>query len=52
MAIIDLIDSKEVNLKTNGTKVFEEITGQLDFLSNFKNADRVQARLPFSLVIE
>ena len=48
---IDLIDSKEVSLKTNGTKVFEEMTGQLDFLSNFKNADRVQARLPFNLVI-
>lgn len=52
MAILDLIDSKDVSLKTNNTKVFEEITGQLDFLSNFKNADRVQARLPFSLVIK
>ena len=51
MAILDLIDSKDVSLKTNNTKVFEEITGQLDFLSNFKNADRVQARLPFNLDI-
>ena len=51
MAILALIDSKEVSLETNGKKVYEEITGQLDFLSNFKNADRVQARLPFNLVI-
>ena len=46
---------KELKIKfdksLSKTKVFEEITSQIDFLSNFKNVDRVQARLPFNLVI-
>ena len=52
MAIIELLDENEATIQTNQTKVYNQIKAQLDFLNNYKSADRIQARLPFELIIK
>ena len=52
MAIIELLNEKEATVKTKNIDAYTHIKKQIEFLNNYKNCDRIQARVPYELIVK
>ena len=51
LEIIEMFNEQETSIKSNLNPIYTNISKQIEFLNNYKSADRIQARFPYSFVI-
>jgi protease-4 len=52
MAIIELLNEKEAAVKTKNIDIYTHLKKQIEFLYNYKSCDRIQARIPYDLIVK
>lgn len=52
LEIIEMFNEQESSVQSTVSPIYTNIINQIDFLNNYKASDRIQARLPYSFVIE
>jgi protease-4 len=52
LEIIEMFNDQETSIKSNLNPIYTNISKQIEFLNDYKTADRIQARFPYSFVIK
>jgi protease-4 len=52
LEIIELLNDQDVNTTLVSSPIFNNIKKEIEFLNNFKSSDRIQARLPYDIIIK
>ena len=52
LEIIEMLNDQEANTTLVSSPLFNNIKKEIEFLNNFKSSDRIQARLPYDIIIK
>ena len=52
LEIIEMFNEQESSVQSTVSPIYTNIINQIDFLNNYKASDKIQARFPYSFVIE